>query len=302
MVTGADRLRTILHEGDHIALVAGVNDAIGAVLAQRHGFDALWASGLGISTAWGVPDASILTMTEMLQAAAAMAKASTLPVISDCDTGFGEVVNVRRMVTEYESAGIAGVCIEDKEFPKRNSFREHHTLADPYVFAARLAAATDARTDPRFQIIARVEALIAGLELDEALRRARLYAAAGADAVLLHSKATDPGQVLKFAEIWHDTDSPVPLLVIPTTYPQVTAAQLEQAGVAAAIYANQALRASVRAMDGALSLIKSQGSSRQLESSIATVTEIFQLTGTDQVEQWEQTFAAKVEQLRGNTG
>jgi phosphoenolpyruvate phosphomutase len=128
-----------------------------------------------------------------------------------------------------------------------------------------------------------------------------LYVRAGADAVVVHSKATDPGQVLKFAEIWQDVGNLAPLLVIPTTYPQVTATQLEEAGVAAAIYANQALRASVRAMDTALSTIKSQGSSRGLETHIATISEIFRLTDTAQVERCERSFAAKVEQLREST-
>lgn len=291
-------IRRNLEDGDRVTFVAGVHDGIGAILAERHGFDALWASGLGISTAMGFPDAGVLTMAELLQTAATIDRSSALPVICDCDTGFGDVRNVIRMVREYEAHGLAGVCVEDKPFPKRNSFRAGQELADPYEFGGRIAAAAGARRDPDFQVIARVEALIAGRDMDEALRRAELYVSAGADVILIHSKQRDAGQVLTFAERWRDLGAPAPLIAIPTTYPQVTAARLGEAGIAAVIYANQALRSGVRAMDIALARIRDEGSSAGLESHMATVREIFELTDTDQIERDEARTEAIVADLR----
>lgn len=135
-------------EREPIARAIGGNDGLVGMLAERHGFDAVWASGLAISTSHGVPDAGILTMTELLAAAQVMTRSTTLPVLADCDTGFGDVNVVTRMVQEYETAGIAGVCIEDKEFPKRNSFTTGQELAEPQAFADKLQAAKQAQTDP----------------------------------------------------------------------------------------------------------------------------------------------------------
>jgi phosphoenolpyruvate phosphomutase len=292
------KLRTLLHSG-RTAMVAGVNDAVGAVLAQRLGYDALWASGLGISTACGEPDVGLLTMTEVLQASAAIARHRTIPVISDCDTGFGEVANVTRMVREFEAAGIAAVCIEDKVFPKRNSFLDDgQRLADPFDFASRVSAAVEARTDRDFTIIARVEALIAGLGISEAMLRATLYADAGSDAILIHSKESGPGQVIEFAAAWKEQRPAVPLVVVPTTYPNITLETLQSLEIAAVVYANQALRASVHAMERALTVIKEKGSSAELESNIATVRDIFELTDTAQIEYAAQRHADRVSRLR----
>jgi phosphoenolpyruvate phosphomutase len=292
------KLRTLLHDAN-TALVAGVNDAVGAVLAERLGYDALWASGLGISTAWGEPDVGLLTMNEVLQASVLIARHRTIPVISDCDTGFGGVANTARMVREFEAAGIASVCIEDKVFPKRNSFLDGgQCLADPFDFAARISAAAESREGRDFTIIARVEALIAGLGTSEAIRRATVYADAGADAILIHSKEPDPGQIIEFASVWKKRRARVPLVVVPTTYPKITLDTLQSLEIAAVVYANQALRASIQAMEWALSLIKEKGSSAELESSIATVRDIFNLTDTALVEEACQRHALLVSQLR----
>jgi phosphoenolpyruvate phosphomutase len=292
------KLRTLLHSG-RTAMVAGVNDAIGAALAERHDYDALWASGLGISTAWGEPDAGLLTMTEVLQASTLIARHRTIPVISDCDTGFGDVCNVTRMVREFEAAGIAAVCIEDKVFPKRNSFLDGgQQLADPCEFASRVSAAVEARTDCDFTVIARVEALIAGLGIAKAMSRATLYAEAGADAILIHSKKSDPGQMIEFAAAWKEQRPRVPLIVVPTTYPSITLDTLQSLEIAAVVYANQVLRASVQAMGWALTVIKEKGSSAELESSIATVRDIFDLTGTARIEHADRRHADRVSELR----
>jgi phosphoenolpyruvate phosphomutase len=263
-------------EGDGPVRVVGANDAVTALLAERHRFDALWASGLGISTAHGIPDTSILTMTELLDAAMVMERASSLPVIADCDTGFGGIDNVVRMVRLYERAGIAAVCIEDKQFPKRNSFLEGHELADPEEFAARVAAAKEAQSDPDFVVIARLESFIAGAGLDDALARASDYAEAGADAILVHSKAETPDEVIAFARRWRLLDR-TPLVAVPTTYYRASARALAAAGFRVVIYANQALRATISAVDSALESLAENDSSADLEHRVASIQDVFDL-------------------------
>jgi phosphoenolpyruvate phosphomutase len=261
--------------------IAGTHDGLSAMLAERHGFDSLWASGLGISTSHGVPDTSILTMTELLAAAVVMHQATCLPVIADCDTGFGEIDNVVRMIRCYEAAGIAGVCIEDKQFPKRNSFLGRQELADAHEFAQKVTAAKEAQINPDLVVIARVEALIAGASMNEALDRARNYAAAGADAILIHSKLDTVSEVREFAMLWHGLGERAPLVVVPTTYPSVTAGELEALGVRAAIYANQALRAAVRAIDRVLASIVGASSAQAIDAEICALKEVFELVVTD---------------------
>jgi phosphoenolpyruvate phosphomutase len=280
--------------------VAGVGDGLSAVLAQRSGFDALWASGLVISAIHAVPDASILTMSEFLHAAVTMDRASQLPVIADCDTGFGDVHNTVRMVEEYERGGIAGVCIEDKEFPKRNSFRDGQRLADADEFALRLEAACRARTDPDFLIMARVEALVAGTGLDDALRRGWAYQEAGAGAILVHSKSSSPDEVMQFARAWRQRGCECPLVAVPTTYGTVTADELSANGIRMVIYANQAARAAVRAMHLVLSAIRKSGRGRDVEVHLATLDELFSLIGSDEFDERERWFQEAYRQRTGH--
>src|SRR4029077_16272193 len=183
--------RRLLLRGQGIVLVAGAHDALSAKLAEEAGFDAIWASGFGISAVQAVPDANILTLTETLEAVRRIVDAVGIPVIADCDNGYGNAINVIRTIGEFERAGAAGVCIEDNDFPKRCSFYAgvRRDLVAIEEHARKIEAATAARSARAFFVTARTEALIAGLGMEEALRRARAYAAAGADAVLVHSKA-----------------------------------------------------------------------------------------------------------------
>src|SRR5919198_3204493 len=184
------QLRALLHRPGP-ALVLGAHDALSAKLAEEAGFDAVWASGFGISAASALPDANVLTMSETLDAVRRMSDAVRIPVIGDCDNGFGNAINVMRTVAEYERAGAAGICIEDNIFPKRCSFYAGvgRELVPAEEHARKIQAAKAAQRDPDFVVIARTEAFIAGWGTQEALQRARAYAAAGADAVLVHSKS-----------------------------------------------------------------------------------------------------------------
>jgi phosphoenolpyruvate phosphomutase len=290
-------LRAALASGTPVC-VGGVHDGLSALVAERAGMNALWASGLGIAAAHGVPDANILTLTEVRDAAAVIARSSSLPVIADCDTGFGEARNLRRLVQEFELAGIAAICIEDKLYPKRNSFLDGQDLIDPCEFAMKLELAKTTQRDPDFFVIARIESLIAGETVDEALERARLYADAGADAIVIHSKAREPDEVLEFSRAWRSEGHAVPLAAIPTTYSGVTLVELEHAGIAMVIYANQGLRAAVRAMETTLAEIVESGSSESVEPNLAPVARVFELTDEQEVDRHDIWFAAGLERVR----
>lgn len=295
----SDRLRRALR-APGIVRVVGAHDGVSARLCERHGFDAVWASGLGISASNGVPDASILTMTHFLAASVVIDRSTSLPVIADCDTGFGDVNVVMHMVREYERAGIAAVCIEDKQFPKRNSFRGGHRLADKHEFSAKIRAAKAAATPGGMAVIARLESLIAGVGLDDAFARAEAYADAGADAILVHSKSREPDEVTAFARRWCAAGRAEPLIVVPTTYYDVTADDLAATGFKAVIYANQTLRASIQAMDEALGAITLAGSSAAIEDAVASVEDVFALIGTDQIELVDAWFEGEIEHARAS--
>ncbi|MGE5829903.1 MAG: isocitrate lyase/phosphoenolpyruvate mutase family protein, partial [Micromonosporaceae bacterium] len=205
------------------------------------------------------------------------------PVIADVDAGFGDVNVVRRMVHLYEAAGIDAVCIEDKQYPKRNSFRDGHQLEEPTAFAQKIAVAKAAQRGPGFVVIARLESLIAGTGMDDALSRAELYHDAGADAVLIHSRASHAGEVREFCDRWRRTGRDVPVLCVPTTYPNVTARELGEMGVSGIIYANQAIRAATKAIAEALALIAKDDSSSAIEPSLASLGELFELIGMNDV-------------------
>jgi phosphoenolpyruvate phosphomutase len=280
--------RTLLGSAG-IVLAAGAHDALSAKLAEEAGFDAIWASGFGISAVQALPDANILTLTETLEAVRRIVDAVDIPVIADCDNGYGNAINVMRTAAEFERAGAAGICIEDNEFPKRCSFYAgvRRELVPVGEHARKIQAATSARRDASFLVIARTEALIAGLGLDEALLRARAYADAGADAVLVHSKSRDFRELQAFSGKW---DKPVPLVAVPTTYPEVTVEELEQAGFSLAIFANQALRAAIVAMRDTLREIRREGRVSTVESRIAPLEEVYALVGVPELKSNEQRF------------
>lgn len=277
MQTGYPSFRTVMSERHSTppVRIAGAHSALGAVIAQQTGFDAIWASGLEISAARCVPDASLLSMTEYLDAARGMQKALSTPVVADCDTGFGDTMNVAYMVREYESSGITAVCVEDKIFPKLNSFASgSHALLNPAEFVRKIAVAKEVQRDNEFYLIARTEAMICGLGVEAALERCRAYADAGADAVLPHSKHPTEMQVAEFLNSW---DGRVPVIVVPTTYPNWHIDAASAAGVAAVVYANQGLRATITALRSAFDVILDTGSSRDLEGSIASMRDVFEL-------------------------
>jgi len=275
MNDGANILHSKLKE-NKIIKVAGAFDAMSAKLVELSNFDAIWAGSFAISATHALPDASILTMTEFLSVASNMADACSIPIIADCDTGFGGPSNVSHMVKKYESAGIAAVSIEDKIFPKQNSLLEsgNQQLLSEKDFVAKIIAAKNAKNNDNFMVIARVEALIAGLGVNEAKKRADAYEKAGADAILIHSKKNTPNEIFEFCDTWNGG---VPIIAIPTSYPNVTLNELESHKVKMVIYANQSLRTAHWAMAKHLDQLAKANSISEVETKMTSMDEIFHL-------------------------
>ena len=259
-----------------IVRVAGAFDALSAKLVELNNFDAVWAGSFAISATHALPDASILTMTEFLDVASRMVDTCTIPVIADCDTGFGGPSNVNHMVKKYENAGIAAISIEDKIFPKQNSLLENgkQELLSEKDFVAKIIAAKNAKNDPDFMIIARTEALIAEHGMDEALKRATAYEIAGADALIIHSKKNTPDEIFEFCDTWNGS---IPIIAIPTSYPTVTLNELSNHHVKVAIYANQSLRCAHLAMSNYLKELSSSISLSDIKTEMSSMEDIFHL-------------------------
>ena len=268
-------LKNILNSKS-IVRVAGAFDAMSAKLVEITGFDAVWAGSFAISATHASPDASILTMTEFLHVSTNMVESCTIPIIADCDTGFGGPSNVEHMVKKYERAGVSAVSIEDKIFPKQNSLLDggKQDLLSEKDFVAKLIAAKEAKKSEDFMIIARIEALIAQQGLEEALRRANAYENAGADAILIHSKMKTPDEIFQFCDLYKGK---LPLVVIPTSYPDVTLNELKTHKVKMVIYANQTLRVAHQAMKDLLTQIFNQDNLANISKKISSMEDIFKL-------------------------
>ncbi|MEU8505288.1 isocitrate lyase/phosphoenolpyruvate mutase family protein [Streptomyces brevispora] len=289
-VGGAAQLRALFERPGPVRIV-GAHNALGARLAERAGFDGVWSSGLEVSASHALPDADILTMTELLEVARSMAAAVAVPVVADCDAGYGNANNVMHMIRRYEAAGIAAVSIEDKRFPKMNSFIPgRQELAPITEFAGKIAAAKSAQVRPDLMVIARVEALVAGWGLDEALRRAEAYAEAGADAVLIHAKGESAEPILEFLRQWQQR---LPVVVVPTTYHTITAEELSAAGAKLVIYANHGLRASITAVSETFEAILRDGRTSGIETRIAPLATVFDLQGMAALQQAEERFLSR---------
>ena len=274
--SAALRLMDGLHTPGSLLRLVGAHDAIGAKLIEAAGFDGIWASSLEIATCCGHVDDDDSNFTDVLPAARIMASCCRLPVVADCGTGGATSEATAELVRACAAGGIAAICLEDARQPKCNSLLPgKHRLAPLREFTHKISVARTATSGTAVVVIARVEALIAGAGLAEALRRGRAYAVAGADAVLIHSKQGTPDEILAFAEAW---DYGTPLVVVPTAYPTVTTRDLRgSCTIRMVVYANHGMRAAVKAMQQALIRILEDGSTRNVEQDIATLSEVFKL-------------------------
>jgi len=285
-VNRADRKRRALRtglQGASPVVAVGAHDAMTACLIERHGFDAVWVSGLGVATmTYAIPDLNLVTMTEALAAARRADAATSLPVIADCDNGFGSLSNVVRTVREYERAGIAAICVEDNAFPKRNSLYAGDTqrdLVSPREQAARIRAAKMTQETNDFLFIARIESLIAGTGVEDACLRADAYVDAGADAILIHSRDKTLSEIERFLDSWEGRDA-IPLVSVPTLYPSFTVEELGSRGFRMVIFANHPMRAAVTAIEQTLETLGRERRASAVDPEIAPVDHIFELVGT----------------------
>lgn len=288
--TRSGRLRQDI-QGPGLLYVMEAHNGLSAKLAEEAGFSALWASGFTISASMGLRDSNEASWTQVLDQLEYIVDSVSIPVLIDGDTGYGNFNNVRRLVRKLCERQVAGVCIEDKLFPKTNSFiGENQPLAEIDEFCGRIMAAKDSQKTDDFVLVARTEALISGRGIDEALRRAEAYAAAGADAILIHSKQSTAGEITSFAERW---DGRAPLVVVPTTYYQTPARELEAAGVSAVIWANHSLRASITAIRATLREIFENRSLSGVEGEIASMSDVFKLVDNAELEIAEERYLPK---------
>ena len=276
--------------------VGGAFDAMSAKLVEINDFDAVWAGSFAISATHAVPDASIMTMTEFLQITKNMVDSCDIPIIADCDTGFGGPSNVSHLVKQYEQAGVAGISIEDKVFPKQNSLLKNgkQELLSEKDFVAKIIAAKDSKINSDFMIIARTEALIVGLGVDEALKRAMAYQNAGADAILIHSKSNTPDEIFEFCDSWNGK---IPLVVVPTTYGSVTVDELIDHKIKMVIYANQTLRIAHKSMSSLLKKLRNAKRLDEVNQEISSMEEIFELQKMFEIHSQEKDIETKLKDM-----
>lgn len=270
--------------------VMAAHSPLSARLAEEAGFDGLWASGFELSALYGLADVSLVSMTQHLDMVRAMAEQSSLPIVADIDTGFGNAINVIHAVRQYERAGAAAVVIEDKTFPKVTSLVAdgRQELLRSEEFQGKVAAAIASRSDKDFLVIARTEALIAGLGEEEALKRAAAYEAAGADMILIHSKQKTPDEVESFVRAWQGK---VPIAIVPTAYPDLNEPRIRALGkIKMVIYGNHAIRAAVTAMQDVFARIRRDGGIQNVHRDLVSVEEIFRLQRMDRVKADEKRF------------
>jgi methylisocitrate lyase len=272
MMTPGARLRAAWTAGP--IMIPGAFNALVARLAERLGFQAVYLSGGALSAGWaGVPDVGLLTQTEFAHQAGILAQATALPVLCDADTGFGEPLHVARTVQLYEQAGVAGLHLEDQSWPKRCGHLSGKTLVDPHVMQAKIQAAVASRRDPGFVIVARTDARTI-LGFDDAVCRAELYVAAGAD--MIFPEALESAD--EFARFARAVGAP--LLANMTEFgrsPLLTFAELVAMGYRAVLYPLTAFRTAMRAAEEALTSLLERGTQRDLLDVMQSRAELYDL-------------------------
>lgn len=277
---------------EQLEFICEAHNGLSAKIVQEAGFHGIWASGLSISAQFGVRDNNEASWTQVLETLEFMSDATTIPILLDGDTGYGNFNNMQRLVRKLEQRRIAAVCIEDKLFPKTNSFIKGNAqpMADMQEFCGKIKAGKDAQTDPDFSIIARVEAFICGWGLAEALRRAEAYHHAGADGILIHSALSVPDEILAFKQEWGNR---CPVVIVPTKYYATPTDIFRQQGFSIVIWANHMLRSAVAAMQRTARTLKEQEHLLSIEDKVAPVSEIFRLQNAAELQEAEDRYLPK---------
>ena len=278
-----------LLDGNELDFLIDAHNGISAKVGEQAGFKGLWAGGLCMSAQYGVRDSNEASWTQVLEMLEFMADATSIPILLDGDTGYGNFNNVRRLVSKLEQRGIAAVCIEDKLYPKTNSFIDGNKqqLAEIDEFCSRIKAGKDAQSDDEFAIITRVEAFIAGWGLGEALRRAEAYHEAGSDGILIHSALTTPTEILAFKKEWGDRS---PVVIVPTKYYATPTDVFREAGFSIVIWANHLLRAALTTMQDCATTLARDQNLLSIEDDIAPVKEIFRLQEASELQEAEERY------------
>jgi len=276
--------------------VCGAFDVMSAKLAEMNGFDAIWASGFGISSSRALPDAGIITMTELLDAVTFMADACNIPIIADCDTGYGGPNNVAHLVKKFEKAGVGGICIEDKTFPKQNSLYKDgkQILISKRDFVAKLVAAKNAKKNDDFVIIGRIEALIADMGIEEALDRASAYEKAGADIIFVHSRKESPDEIFEFLKRW---DGKIPVMIVPTAFPTITLDEMKSYGVGMVVFAHQTTLAAFAAIADVAKQLSKISSLSELNTKMASMEDLFKLQGMQEITDHESFVEEEIKKM-----
>jgi phosphoenolpyruvate phosphomutase len=287
-ITPVHQFRKLLLS-DQLEFICEAHNGLSAKIVQEAGFRGIWASGLSISAQFGVRDNNEASWTQVLDNLEFMSDAATIPILLDGDTGYGNFNNMQRLVRKLEQRHIAAVCIEDKLFPKTNSFikGDAQPMADMHEFCGKIKAGKDAQTDPDFCIVARVEAFICGWGLAEALRRAEAYRQAGADGILIHSALSVPDEILAFKQEWGNR---CPVVIVPTKYYATPTDVFRQHGFSMVIWANHLLRAAVTAMQKTARTLKEQEHLLSIEDKVAPVSEIFRLQNAAELQNAEDRY------------
>ena len=268
------------------ALIA--NDTAIEAADKRLEFDALWISSFTDSAAKGYPDIEVVSYDSRIDTINQVLDVTTKPVIVDGDTG-GDVNHFEYLVKRLERLGVSAVVIEDKIFPKRNSLdaSARQDLEDPEAFAIKIKRGKQMLMTGHFMIIARLESLIAGYGIKDALKRAELYLKAGADGIMIHTKDNNPAAVIQFAgeynKICRQLGFRKPLVAVPTTYNMIRDDELRDNGFNIVIHANHMLRASYKAMEAVSKAILIHNRSFEADPSCATVSQIFDAVGFSDV-------------------
>ncbi len=271
-----------LIQSQSLSYLMEAHNGLSARIVEETGFKGIWASGLSISASLGVRDNNEASWTQVVDVLEFMSDATTIPILLDGDTGYGNFNNLRRLVKKLEQRNIAGVCIEDKCFPKKNSFinGESQELANCDEFCGKIKAAKDTQMDSDFCVVARIEAFIAGLGLEEALKRATAYSEAGADAILVHSKKSTADDITQFMKHWTLN---TPIVIVPTKYYATPTELFETIGISTIIWANHSIRSSVNAIQQTTQTIYNDHHLKNVENTIVPVKELFRLQGADEL-------------------
>jgi methylisocitrate lyase len=266
--------------------IPGVFNALLARMAEQLGFSAVYLSGGALSAAHGVPDVGLLTLTEFVEEAGHITRATKLPLLCDADTGFGEALNVERTVRLFEQTGAAGIHIEDQELPKRCGHLSGKALVEPAVMASKVRAAVAAKRDPDFVIIARTDAR--GVNgFDDAVRRARLYREAGADAIFPEALET----VDEFEHFAKEVAGP--LLANMTEFgrsPALDLPTLSRLGYRMVLYPLTAFRVAMRSARETLELLRREGSQAKALPHMLTRAELYDLLGYTDYEERDRAY------------